>query len=115
MEFTINGEKIEREREFRYLERILTEDDDDSRSIEDHLKRARSRWWRMAKLLKREGANPFQMGRFYMAVVQAVLLYRSESWTVTLREMEVLQRFQKMTFCYMTGSHIQKVGPDELH
>ena len=58
-EFTINGEKIERVKEFRYLGRILTEDDDDSRCIEDQLKRARSRWWRMAKLLKREGANPF--------------------------------------------------------
>ena len=79
VEFTINGEKIERVEEFRYLGRILTEDDDDSRCIEDQLNRARSRWWRMAKLLKREGANLFQIGRFYMAVVQAVLLYGSES------------------------------------
>ena len=44
VEFTINGEKIERVKEFRYLGRILTEDDDDSRCIEDQLKRARSRW-----------------------------------------------------------------------
>ena len=95
VEFTINGEKIERVKEFRYLGRILIEDDDDSRCIEDQLKRARSRWWRMAKLLKREGANTFQMGRFYMAVIQAVLLYGSESRTITLRDMEALERFQK--------------------
>ena len=69
MEYTINGEKIERVKEFRYLERILKEDDDDSRCIEDRLKRSRSRYWRIAKLLKREGPNSFQMGRFYMSVV----------------------------------------------
>ena len=106
--FTINGEKIERVKEFRYLGRILTEDDDDSRCIEDQLKRARSRWWRMAKLLKREEVNSLYMGRFYMAVVQAVLLYGSESWTITLRDIEALERFQKKAVQYMTGSHIQK-------
>ena len=95
VEFTISGEKIEQVKELRYLGRILTEDDDDSRCIQDQLKRARSRWWRMAKLLKREVANPSQMGRFYMAVVQAVLLYGSESWAITLRDMEALERFQK--------------------
>ena len=50
-----------------------------------------------------------------MAVVQAVLLYGSESWTITLRDMMALERFQKKAVCYMTGSHIQKVGPDEWH
>ena len=66
----------------------------------------------MAKLLKREGANLFHMGRFYTAIVQAVLLYGSESWTITLRDMEALERFQKKAVQYMTRSHIQKVGPD---
>ena len=42
----------------------------------------------MAKLLKREEMNPFQMERFYMTVMQAVLLYESESWTLTIRDME---------------------------
>lgn len=115
MEFTINGQKIERVKEFRYLARILIEDDYDSRCIEDQLKRARSRWWCMAKLLKREGANPFQMGRFYMAVVHAVLLYGLEYWTITLRDMEPLEHFQKKAVQYMTGSYTQKNGPDESH
>ena len=102
VEYTINGAQIERLKEFRYLGRILTENDDDSRCIQDQLKKARSRWWRMANLLKREGANPFQMGRFYVAVVQAILLYGSESWTISLREMETLEGFQKKAMRYMT-------------
>ena len=57
---------------------------------------------------KREGADPFQMGRFYIAVVQAVLLYGAESWKILRREMEALERFQKMAMRYMKGHHIQK-------
>ena len=91
------------------------EEDNDSRCIQDQLKRARSRWWRMVKLLKREGANPFQMRRFYMAVVQAVLLYGFESWAITLRDMEALEHFQKKAVRYMTRSHIQKDSTGEWH
>ena len=79
MVFKINGEEIERVREFQYLGRILDENDDDSRCIIAQLSKARSRWWRMAKILKREGADPFQMGRFYIVVVWAILLYEAES------------------------------------
>jgi len=113
--FRINGEEIERVREFRYLGRILDENDDDSRCILAQLSKARGRWWRMAKILKREGADSFQMGRFYVAVVQAVLLYGSESWTISLREMEALERFQKKAMRYMTGRHIQKDSEGEWH
>ena len=69
----------------------------------------------MAKILKREGANPLQMGRFYMAIVQAVLLYGSESWTPSLRDMEALERFQKKATRYMTNSHIRKDPQGNWH
>ena len=48
------------------------------------------------------------MGMFYMAVVQAVLFYGSESWAITLRDMEILEHFQKKAARYMARSHIQK-------
>ena len=88
MNFTINGENIERVKGFRNIRSILTEDDDDSSYIKDQVKKVRSRWWRKAKLLKREGVSPFQMARFYMAIMQAVLLYGLVSWKITLRDME---------------------------
>ena len=69
----------------------------------------------MEKILKREGADPFQMGRFYIAVVQAVLLYGAESWTISLRELEALERFQKKAMRYMTGRHIQKDSSGVWH
>ena len=67
----------------------------------------------MSKLLKRKGADPLQMERFYMAVVQAVLLYGSESWTITLRDMEAPEHFHKKAIRYMAGEHIQNDGLGE--
>ena len=101
------------ERKFNGLEnlnlgRILDEQDDDSRFIMTQLNKARSRWWHMVKILKRKGADLFQMGRFYVELVEAVLLYGAESWTITLREMKALERFQKKAKKYMTTRHIQK-------
>ena len=48
------------------------------------------------------------MARIYLAVVQAVLLYGSESWTITRRNMGKLESFHKRAVRHMTGVHIRK-------
>ena len=83
VKFIVYGKEIERVREFRYLGRIFTENDDDTKCIQSQLKRARYKWNSISKILKREGANPITMAKFYLAVVQAVLLYGEGSWTIT--------------------------------
>ena len=50
-----------------------------------------------------------------MAVVQVVLLYRPKSWSISLKYMEALKRFQKKEVWYMTGTHIQRGGLGEYH
>ena len=55
--FMVNGGEIERVKEFKYLGRIFSENEDDTKCIEGNLKKARSRWWRISKVLKREGAD----------------------------------------------------------
>ena len=50
------------------------------------------------------------MAQFYMAIVQAVLLYGADSWTVKLADMKKLQTFHRRTARYMTGQHIRKQG-----
>ena len=50
---------------------------------------------RLQKMPKREGANAKTMAKFYMAVMQAVLLYGSESWAITKRNWGRLESFQK--------------------
>ena len=49
------------------------------------------------------------MAKFYMAVVQAVLLYGADSWTITERNWKKLRSFHKRALRYMTGRHIKKM------
>ena len=111
--FTINRVALERVKEFKYLGRILQDNDDDSTCIMENLKKARNRWNCIAKILKREGANAKCMSRFYMTVVQAVLLYGADSWTMTRRDMERMESFHKRAVRYMTGKHIRKGRDDK--
>ena len=113
VEFKVYGETLERVKEFKYLGRILREDDDDTACIINQVKRARQKWNAIARILKREGANARIMAKFYMAVVQAVLLYGAESWVITKRNWKRLESFHNRALRYMTGQHIRKVGDEE--
>ena len=63
----------------------------------------------MARILKEEGTNARCMNKFYLAIVQAELLYGSESWVVTAREWKKLRSFHRRAVRYMTGNHIRKM------
>ena len=54
----IYGKEIEKVDEFKYLGRIFTRDDDDSRAIGNQIARAREKWNSVAKILKQDGADP---------------------------------------------------------
>ena len=86
--FKVYGKEIERVREFKYLGRWIMDNDDDTKCIDLQLKCAKKKWNCIAAILKRQGANAEVMSRFYLCIVQAVLLYGSESWTVTKRNMK---------------------------
>ena len=112
IKFYVENKAIERVQEFTYLGRVLSEDDDDTKCIERQLAKARSRWWRMARILKYEGANAKTMAKFYMATIQAILLYGSESWVLTKGHLRQLNSFHLRSVRYMTGKHIRKKNND---
>ena len=62
---------------------ILSEDDRDTKAITRKLNIANAGWGRLAGILKRDGADYVTMSRFYLTIVQAILLYGADSWTVT--------------------------------
>ena len=93
--------------------RIINDDDNDSICIQQNLQRARGKWNRLAKILKREGADAIIMSRFYLTVVQAVLLYGADSWTVKKKDLLKLRSFHRRATRYMTGKHIRKKGEEE--
>jgi len=81
--FTIDGTPIESVGSFQYLGRAESHTDSDWGALHTNLRRAHYKWYKLSKLLTREGANPRIFGMFYKAVVQTVLLFGCESWTMT--------------------------------
>ena len=58
-----------------------------------NLRKAWQKWVRLMRVLSREGADARTLGQIYLAVVQLVLLYRSETWLMTPRIRRVLGGF----------------------
>ena len=113
MQFLVNGKKLQRVKEFCYLGRIFTENDDDTKCIQDNLKKARKRWACVGKILKTEGVNSKIMAKFYITIVQAVLLYGADSWVIKKRDYDALKSFHRRAVRYMTGQHIRKLGENQ--
>ena len=109
VKFYVGGVELERVSYFKYLGRTLSEDDDDTRCIEGNLRKARTQWNCIAKILKQEGANAKCMAKFYITVVQAVLLYGADSWAVSQRNERKLVSFHRRAIRYLTNTHIRKL------
>ena len=70
---------------FRYLGRTVSSANDDWTAVERNLRRVRLKWGRLEKILGREGSDKRMVGGGYVVVVEAVLLFGSETWVLTLR------------------------------
>ena len=77
-EFTVHGDMLERVEVFRYLGRLLSQNDDDIQAVRSQLRKARGTWARVGQVLRRENAPPRVSTKFYKAIVQSVLLYGSD-------------------------------------
>ena len=78
---------------FKDLVQTLSSSDDDWMAVEQNLRTAQVKWGQLAKILGREGANRRTAEKFYVAVVQAVLLFFSETWLLTPRLDKSLEGF----------------------
>jgi hypothetical protein len=65
----------------------------------------------MSPILRADNASPKVMARFYMAVVQAILLYGSESWVISKGSLRRLETFHARCARHMAHRHICKL-PD---
>jgi hypothetical protein len=100
-QFTVHGDVLERVEIFKYLGRLLSQDDDDTRAT----------WARVGQVLRSENASPFAFARFYQAVVQAILLYGSKLWVLSPTAMERLEGFHIRCDYRMAKEHKPKQGP----
>jgi hypothetical protein len=114
MVFYVQGVPIKTVSEFKYLGRVVKNNDDDWSAVNQNmLKKATATWGRiLCKILSKEGgANPKVMATVYKAVMQAMLLYSSESWVLSLMMEKKLQSFHRRCTRYITGQHIRQ-NPD---
>ena len=111
-EFRVYGDTLRRVESFKYLGRWLSQADDDARAARAQLVKARRVWARLGKVLQTENASPRTSGKFYRAVVQAVLLYGSETWCAGPALLARLEGFH-LRCCYrMARENRPTRGPD---
>ena len=66
----------------KYLGRILLESDDDWLEVVRNLRLVQKKWARLTQVLGIEEEDAWTLGAFYIAVVQVVHLYGSETWVM---------------------------------
>ena len=81
--FYINGIALDNETEFKYLGHIISADDWDDAAVLYKIKKAMKAWYGMQHILSANSADPHTMACFYLAVVQAKLLFGSETWVLS--------------------------------
>ena len=91
--FYVEGGVLERVESFRYLGRILAQDDEDIRAVRNQIKKACGTWARVGQVLQTDDTPPKVGAMFYKAVVQSVLLYGSETWNLVKTALAWLEGF----------------------
>jgi DNA-directed RNA polymerase subunit RPC12/RpoP len=101
--FYVDGTPIDNVTEYKYLGRIMSADDQDTAAVSFNIKKASKAWFQMYHILSRQTADPRVMARFYLAVVQAKLLYGAETWVLSQSLLRRLESFHAR--CARTLAH----------
>jgi hypothetical protein len=96
---------------FKYLGRVLAQDDDDIQAIRPQLWKARGTWARVRQVLRAENVPLQVAAKFYKAVVQAMLLYGSETWVLSTAALASLEGFHIRAAYRMVVRHKPRRGP----
>ena len=92
---------------FQVLGRILEENNNDTHASLCHLGRTRMKWNCTGRALWSKGMKLRGMGYFYKAIVQAILLYCSETWAVTDHHLKQFRSFHSRVGRHLTRHHIR--------
>jgi hypothetical protein len=85
----MSAKSTERVTKFRYLGRILSQDDHDLSACVRNIQRAKTQWAAVSKVLRREECRRNRLRGYTFVIVSTVLLYGSDTW-VTRRMEELL-------------------------
>ena len=88
----------------------MTAGDDGWLLVVDNIGKARKSWGRLSWILIREGEDTRVSGDYYKAVAQAVLLFGAETWVLTPRMEQDLDRFHHRVARRLTGRKPRRRG-----
>jgi hypothetical protein len=108
--FTVHGDLLEQVEVFKYLGRLLAQDNDDVPAVRQQIRKARGTWARISQVLRRENAAPRVAAKFYKAVVLSVLLYGSKTWNLTETVLAWLEGFHIRAAYRMAQKHKPRTG-----
>jgi hypothetical protein len=107
--FTVFDEPIETVTEFKYLGRIVNDRDDDKPTIMHNLKKAGKVWGNIHRLLSQEkDRNIKVVVSVYRTIIQALLLYGSETWVYNKKTLQRLEVFHRRCARFLTGQYIRQ-------
>ncbi len=86
--FYVHNDANETVSEYKYLGCILSADDKDDAAVSYNIKKASNAWFGMYRILSADGANAHVMAQFYLAIIQAKLLFGSETWVLSQKALE---------------------------
>jgi hypothetical protein len=109
-QFSVNGKAFLVEAS-KYLGRLLAQDDDNIQAIRAQLQKARGTWAHVGQVLRVENVPPQVAAKFYKAVVQAVLLYGSKTWVLSMAALTSLEGFHIRAAYQMAVRHKPRRGP----
>ncbi len=112
-EFIAGNTTLEMVSDFKYLGQWMSANDSNATAVAQNLKKACQQWGQLCCLLTWKHASWHVMGLFYKAMVQAVLLYGTETWNLTQPLLQMLCSFHHHCTCYLTWMTITQLDNGE--
>ncbi len=106
--FMAYGEELEWVEVFKYLGWLIAYDNANTQAMRLNLRKAQGCWAWILHVLRAENANARTCRMFYTATVQAVLLYGSETWSLSPTSIKQFKGFHIRATWRMTGMRPEK-------
>ena len=105
-QFTVHRDVLEKVKVYRYLGRLLLQDNDDVQAVRSQLRKAQGTWARIGQVLHKENASPRTSAKFYQEIMQSVLLYGSKTWVLSKAVIARLEGFHIRVAYWMAKEHV---------
>ena len=110
----VYGQRIPKVHQFRYLGRILADDDDDSPAIADRLKQASHTFWSLhRRFLSKKHVSTKTKLAVINSIIMAKVVYGADTWVVKDHDAEKLRAFQQKLLRHALGMH-PRMTPEGL-